>query len=85
MLLIIHCFKKEVIIIIYVHCISSACNDLSIDFIYTVCYVVGLGDRHIQNILVDKETAELIHIDLGIIIIVTHHNNHYYIIYRSCI
>ncbi|KAL7754420.1 Serine/threonine-protein kinase tel1 [Sorochytrium milnesiophthora] len=29
-------------------------------------YVVGLGDRHAQNILVDLSTAELIHIDLGI-------------------
>ena len=31
-----------------------------------MCYIVGLGDRHIQNILIDKETAELIHIDLGL-------------------
>jgi len=30
-----------------------------------VGYIVGLGDRHVQNILVDCETAELIHIDLG--------------------
>ncbi|KAI8822887.1 uncharacterized protein EV422DRAFT_522547 [Fimicolochytrium jonesii] len=29
-------------------------------------YVVGLGDRHAQNILIDKGTAEVIHIDLGI-------------------
>ena len=29
-------------------------------------YVLGLGDRHMQNILIDKSTAELIHIDLGI-------------------
>ncbi|KAJ3031446.1 hypothetical protein HDV00_008352 [Rhizophlyctis rosea] len=29
-------------------------------------YVVGLGDRHAQNILVDKQTAEVVHIDLGI-------------------
>ena len=29
-------------------------------------YVVGLGDRHLQNILIDLQTAELIHIDLGI-------------------
>jgi len=29
-------------------------------------FVVGLGDRHSSNILLDKETAELIHIDLGI-------------------
>ena len=26
---------------------------------------MGLGDRHIQNILIDKQTAELIHIDFG--------------------
>ena len=31
-----------------------------------VGYFVGLGDRHIQNILLDKKTAELIHIDLGV-------------------
>ncbi|KAI2655981.1 Serine-protein kinase ATM [Labeo rohita] len=31
-----------------------------------VGYIVGLGDRHIQNILIDKETAELVHIDLGV-------------------
>ncbi|EDV19270.1 uncharacterized protein TRIADDRAFT_33879, partial [Trichoplax adhaerens] len=31
-----------------------------------VGYVVGLGDRHVQNILVDRTTAELIHIDFGI-------------------
>lgn len=30
-----------------------------------VGYVVGLGDRHVQNILVDCNTAELVHIDLG--------------------
>lgn len=27
--------------------------------------MVGLGDRHIQNILIDEQTAELVHIDLG--------------------
>ncbi|KAI9144508.1 hypothetical protein BKA69DRAFT_1055444 [Paraphysoderma sedebokerense] len=31
-----------------------------------VGYMVGLGDRHTQNILVDATTAELIQIDLGI-------------------
>uniref|UniRef100_A0A8C5DKK5 non-specific serine/threonine protein kinase n=1 Tax=Gouania willdenowi TaxID=441366 RepID=A0A8C5DKK5_GOUWI len=31
-----------------------------------VGYIVGLGDRHIQNILIDKQTAELVHIDLGV-------------------
>lgn len=29
-------------------------------------YVVGLGDRHVQNILIDLQTAELVHIDLGV-------------------
>lgn len=30
-----------------------------------VGYIMGLGDRHVQNILIDKQSAELIHIDLG--------------------
>jgi phosphatidylinositol kinase/protein kinase (PI-3 family) len=30
-----------------------------------VGYILGLGDRHVLNILVDKTTAEFIHIDLG--------------------
>lgn len=29
-------------------------------------YVLGLGDRHVQNILIDKYSAEVVHIDLGI-------------------
>ncbi|CAK1549906.1 unnamed protein product [Leptosia nina] len=31
-----------------------------------VGYILGLGDRHVQNILIDKTTAEVIHIDFGI-------------------
>ncbi|XP_075055005.1 serine-protein kinase ATM [Mixophyes fleayi] len=31
-----------------------------------VGYIVGLGDRHVQNILIDEKTAELVHIDLGV-------------------
>ncbi|CAE7532528.1 ATM [Symbiodinium sp. CCMP2592] len=31
-----------------------------------VGYIVGLGDRHVNNILFDKRTGELIHIDFGI-------------------
>eukprot|EP00472_Partenskyella_glossopodia_P011822 CAMPEP_0197537620 /NCGR_PEP_ID=MMETSP1318-20131121/57423_1 /TAXON_ID=552666 /ORGANISM="Partenskyella glossopodia, Strain RCC365" /LENGTH=353 /DNA_ID=CAMNT_0043095827 /DNA_START=274 /DNA_END=1335 /DNA_ORIENTATION=- len=31
-----------------------------------VGYVVGLGDRHCQNILIDRTSAELVHIDLGV-------------------
>lgn len=29
-------------------------------------YVLGLGDRHVSNILVDLTTAEVVHIDLGV-------------------
>ncbi|CAI7747477.1 unnamed protein product [Closterium sp. NIES-54] len=31
-----------------------------------VGYVVGLGDRHAMNILLDERSAEVVHIDLGI-------------------
>nr|XP_021385049.1 serine-protein kinase ATM isoform X1 [Lonchura striata domestica]XP_021385050.1 serine-protein kinase ATM isoform X1 [Lonchura striata domestica] len=31
-----------------------------------VGYILGLGDRHDQNILIDEQTAELVHIDLGV-------------------
>ncbi|CAG7830448.1 unnamed protein product [Allacma fusca] len=31
-----------------------------------VGYILGLGDRHVQNILIDKSTAEVIHIDFGV-------------------
>ncbi|KAG7199579.1 hypothetical protein KM043_014186 [Ampulex compressa] len=31
-----------------------------------VGYILGLGDRHLNNILIDQETAEVIHIDFGI-------------------
>ncbi|CAH1798625.1 unnamed protein product, partial [Owenia fusiformis] len=31
-----------------------------------VGYILGLGDRHVQNILIDRHTAELVHIDLGV-------------------
>ena len=29
-------------------------------------YVIGLGDRHLNNILIDQSTGEAVHIDLGI-------------------
>lgn len=29
-------------------------------------YLIGLGDRHLNNMLIDKRTADVIHIDLGI-------------------
>lgn len=31
-----------------------------------VGYVVGLGDRHSMNVLMDQVTAEVVHIDLGV-------------------
>lgn len=30
-----------------------------------VGYIVGLGDRHAHNVLIDYGSAELVHIDLG--------------------
>ncbi|OQR70598.1 hypothetical protein BIW11_11527 [Tropilaelaps mercedesae] len=32
-----------------------------------VGYIIGLGDRHTNNILIDCNTSEVVHIDLGII------------------
>lgn len=29
-------------------------------------YILGLGDRHMSNLMMDAHTGELIHIDLGI-------------------
>jgi ataxia telangiectasia mutated family protein len=31
-----------------------------------VGYIVGLGDRHLQNILLDETSADVVHIDLGV-------------------
>lgn len=31
-----------------------------------VGYIIGLGDRHSSNILIDQSSAEMIHIDLGV-------------------
>ena len=31
-----------------------------------VGHVLGLGDRHLSNILIDTQSGELVHIDLGI-------------------
>lgn len=28
-------------------------------------YILGIGDRHVSNILIDQTTAELVHIDFG--------------------
>jgi phosphatidylinositol kinase/protein kinase (PI-3 family) len=29
-------------------------------------YLIGLGDRHSHNILIDQRSADVVHIDLGI-------------------
>jgi len=31
-----------------------------------VGFVIGLGDRHLQNILIDEQSADVVHIDLGV-------------------
>jgi len=43
-----------------------------------VGYILGLGDRHFQNILIDNITAELIHIDFGM------HKNFKYFSMKLC-
>lgn len=30
-----------------------------------VGFILGIGDRHLSNILIDKKTAEVVHIDFG--------------------
>lgn len=34
--------------------------------LFQVGYIVGLGDRHAMNILIDQASAEVVHIDLGV-------------------
>jgi ataxia telangiectasia mutated family protein len=41
-------------------------SHLTLSLFFSSGYILGLGDRHSQNILVDKRTAEVIHIDLGV-------------------
>ncbi|CAH0387846.1 unnamed protein product [Bemisia tabaci] len=43
--------------IAYIHSVASSSM---------VGYILGLGDRHVVNILIDNSTAEVIHIDFGI-------------------
>lgn len=38
----------------------------SVATVSIVGYILGLGDRHLNNILIDSSTGEVIHIDLGI-------------------
>lgn len=41
------------------------CITFSIATNSIVGYVLSVGDRHLQNILIDQTTAEVIHIDFG--------------------
>ena len=41
-------------------------SDFKLSFsFFLVGYILGLGDRHVQNILINEQSAELVHIDLG--------------------
>ncbi|KAL9706305.1 hypothetical protein quinque_009823 [Culex quinquefasciatus] len=42
------------------------CYTKSVAVASMIGYILGIGDRHVQNILVDEKTAEVIHIDFGI-------------------
>ena len=44
---------------------SSRAYTRSVALSSMVGYIVGLGDRHLSNILFDTVTAEIVHIDLG--------------------
>ena len=44
---------------------SHAFNFFSVATSSMIGYIVGLGDRHTINILIDMFTAEVIHIDFG--------------------
>lgn len=44
------------------HLAQKAKESLSVQ----VGYIIGLGDRHSMNILLDEATAEVVHIDLGV-------------------
>ena len=41
-------------------------NDRSAAVSSIVGYVLGIGDRHANNILVHQRTAEVVHIDFGV-------------------
>lgn len=43
-----------------------ASSYLSLLVLFTAGYVLGIGDRHSNNILLDVQTGELIHIDFGV-------------------
>lgn len=45
--------------------VTNFTSTLSVSSI--VGYVVGLGDRHLRNIMIDSTTGHLIHIDFGIL------------------
>lgn len=50
---------------LWYHNILNFISTLSINSI--IGYIVGLGDRHLRNIMIDQKTGQLIHIDFGIL------------------
>lgn len=47
--------------------LSSICSfpAVTVDLLVTVGHIIGLSDRHVQNIMIDEKTGEVVHIDHG--------------------
>ena len=48
------------------HCLHSKTVSLNKRYNENFHIILGIGDRHLSNILVDLKTAEFVHIDFGI-------------------
>ena len=47
-------------------CLQAATTEGGVIMACNAGYIIGLGDRHSHNILLDRKTAEVVHIDLGV-------------------
>lgn len=64
---------SSMVIFLRTYCNQGMCWSARLCFTVMYCpmfgqvgYIVGLGDRHSMNILLDQASAEVVHIDLGV-------------------